>query len=98
MSTRREFITLLVGAAGNEGAAMRCMLPVTLSLTLILLTSWALVEARGLDLGRDPEDLALVYLFPTILIARQLCRGYELVRRRARCGLFHIPAVRQHSH
>ena len=48
---------------------MRCMLPVTLSLTLILLTSWALVEARGLDLGRDPEDLALVYLFPTILIA-----------------------------
>ena len=69
MSTRREFITLLVGAVGNEGAAMRCMLPVTLSLTLILLTSWALVEARGLDLGRDPEDLALVYLFPTILIA-----------------------------
>ena len=66
---RREFITLLGGAAGNEGAAMRCMLPVTLSLTLILLTSWALVEARGLDLGRDPEDLALVYLFPTILIA-----------------------------
>jgi Domain of unknown function (DUF4118) len=66
---RREFITLLGGAAGNEGAAMRCMLPVTLSLTLILLTSWALVEARGLGLGRDPEDLALVYLFPTILIA-----------------------------
>ncbi len=66
---RREFITLLGGAAGNEGAAMRCMLPVTLSLTLILLTSWALVEVRGLDLGRDPEDLALVYLFPTILIA-----------------------------
>jgi hypothetical protein len=24
---RREFITLLGGAAGNEGAAMRCMLP-----------------------------------------------------------------------
>jgi Domain of unknown function (DUF4118) len=67
---RREFITLIGGAAaGNEGAAMRCMLPVTLSLALILLTSWALVEARGLDLGRDPEDLALVYLFPTILIA-----------------------------
>ena len=39
---RREVITLLGGAAGNEGAAMRCMLPVTLSLTLILLTSWAL--------------------------------------------------------
>jgi Domain of unknown function (DUF4118) len=68
---RQKFVALLGDAAGgNEGAAMRCMLPVTLSLALILLTSWALVEARGLlDLGRDPEDLALVYLFPTILIA-----------------------------
>jgi K+-sensing histidine kinase KdpD len=46
-----------------------CMVPVTLSLALILLTSLVLVEARALNIWRDPEDLALVYIFPTIFIA-----------------------------
>ena len=48
---------------------MRCMVPVTLSLALILLTSLVLVEARALNIWRDPEDLALVFIFPTIFIA-----------------------------
>src|SRR5262245_40203145 len=57
-------------AAGNEGAAMRGMLSVTLPLTLILLTSWRLVAASGrLALGRDPADLAVVTWFPTTLLA-----------------------------
>jgi K+-sensing histidine kinase KdpD len=48
---------------------MRCMVPVTLSLALILLTALVLVEARALNIWRDPEDLALVYIFPTLFIA-----------------------------
>ena len=71
---RCELMTLPGGAtavsAWPRGApAMRCMVPVTLSLTLILLTSLVLVEARTLNIWRDPEDLALVYIFPTIFIA-----------------------------
>jgi hypothetical protein len=45
------------------------MVPVTLSLALILLTALVLVEARALNIWRDPEDLALVYIFPTLFIA-----------------------------
>jgi K+-sensing histidine kinase KdpD len=48
-------------------------LPVVLSLALIVLTSWVLAEVhsqlRSLDVWRDPEDLALAYLLPTIFIA-----------------------------
>src|SRR5262245_249958 len=55
---------------GRVGApAMRCMVPVTLSLALILLTSLVLVEARVFNIWRDPEDLALVYIFPALFIA-----------------------------
>jgi Domain of unknown function (DUF4118) len=71
---RSEFITLLSGLAAASAwprgvPAMRCIVPVTLSLALILLTSLVLVEARALNIWRDPEDLALVFIFPTIFIA-----------------------------
>jgi K+-sensing histidine kinase KdpD len=49
------------------------ILPVTLSLAAILLTSLVLVEAHSnlsfLHVWRDPEDLALAYLLPPIFIA-----------------------------
>lgn len=49
------------------------ILPVALSLALILITSLVLAEVRSalttLDAWKDPEDLALVYLLPTIFIA-----------------------------
>jgi Domain of unknown function (DUF4118) len=71
---RPEFIILLGGfaaaSAWPRGApAVRCMVPVTLSLAVILLASLVLVEARALNIWRDPEDLALVFIFPTIFIA-----------------------------
>ena len=48
---------------------MRCVGRVALPLALILLTSLVLVEARALHSWSDPEDLALVYIFPTMFIA-----------------------------
>jgi hypothetical protein len=49
------------------------VLPIALSLAAILLTSLILVEAHSLlsflHVWRDPEDLALAYLLPTIFIA-----------------------------
>jgi K+-sensing histidine kinase KdpD len=49
------------------------ILPVALSLAIIVLTSFVLAEIHShltaLDIWRDPEDLALAYLLPTIFIA-----------------------------
>ena len=49
------------------------IIPAGLSLALILMTSLILVEVRSnlttLDTWKDPEDLALVYLLPTMFIA-----------------------------
>ena len=49
------------------------MLPIGLSLALIVLTSLVLAQIHShltaLDIWHDPEDLALVYLLPTIFIA-----------------------------
>ena len=48
-------------------------LPVVVSLALMVLTSWVLAEVHShltaLDVWRDPEDLALACLLPTIFIA-----------------------------
>jgi K+-sensing histidine kinase KdpD len=64
-------------AASHASVQMKSLrelvLPVTLSLAAILLTSLVLVEAHSslsfLHVWRDPEDLALAYLLPTIFIA-----------------------------
>ena len=49
------------------------ILPVGLSLALILITSLILTEVHSnlttLKVWKDPEDLALVYLLPTIFVA-----------------------------
>ena len=49
------------------------ILPVAVSFALILLTSLVLAEIHSeltaRDLWRDPEDLALAYLLPTIFVA-----------------------------
>ena len=49
------------------------ILPVVVSFALILLTSWVLAEVHSelatRDVWKDPEDLALAYLLPTIFVA-----------------------------
>jgi K+-sensing histidine kinase KdpD len=49
------------------------ILPVGLSLALVLITSFVLAEVHShfatLDKWKDPEDLALAYLLPTIFVA-----------------------------
>jgi K+-sensing histidine kinase KdpD len=49
------------------------ILPVVVSFALILLTSWVLAEIHSelatRDVWKDPEDLALAYLLPTIFVA-----------------------------
>jgi K+-sensing histidine kinase KdpD len=59
-----EFVLMLV-----RGGLVRSVLPVTLSLAVVLLTSVAVAAIRPHLSVRDPEDLALVYFFPTIFIA-----------------------------
>src|SRR5262245_56391025 len=55
-----------------------------------VLTSLVLVEARALNVWRDPE-LALVFIsrtsFSAVFFGSSVA-GHELVRRRARCCLF----------
>ena len=76
--------------------------PIALSVAAILLMSLVVAEAyshaKALHV-RDPEDLALAYLLPTIFIAVffwQHARGRSFLRKRTRRCLFYLSAASEH--
>jgi hypothetical protein len=85
-----EFVLMLV-----RGGLVRSVLPVTLSLAVVLLTSVAVAAIRPHLSVRDPEDLALPdNLYRNVF--RQHCCGHKFLCKRARRGLLRLSAVRQH--
>jgi K+-sensing histidine kinase KdpD len=73
MTSRDRTLDLLVSHVPIRVIKSGFILPVGLSLALILLTSLVLAEVHSalttLDVWKDPEDLALAYLLPTIFVA-----------------------------
>src|SRR5262245_47149684 len=76
--------------------------PIALSLAAILLTTVLVAEAYSHATAlhiRDPEDLALAFLLPTIFIALffwQHARGRKFLRKRTRRCLRCLPATTEH--
>jgi K+-sensing histidine kinase KdpD len=72
MTSRDRALDRVVGHVPMR-AKSGFILPVGLSLALTLMTSLVLAEVHShlttLDVWKDPEDLALAYLLPTIFVA-----------------------------